>query len=857
MPTSPKKPSLAIPEQDEKRLKNVSDAFAKARIEMEKYAKEIGIVVKGSNELNDNLKNVEAKTRAINNAFHQGGWDKIFTSTSRWFTAAANDSKTLLETIVKIGKAKLETAKGAEQFTQMAPTKYMGQMVNELQSTFKSIKFTQAQSSLNKFDATVEAITKNLEKRRGPQDDLAKGMASAADKVQKVATILGKSYEDLLAMRTEDVGKLLQHTKGIGGVKGYQAKYSEFGDAKTYITELSREVAQLKAVIGGGSLGKAISEQTQMGAGSQSAGVHTQMGAPANLVPPSAGGPLVAPPSAGGPFLTPTIDPLLFLSRPPRSKQFIFPPPPSPLPSHAPLITRFMGEGTKSEIGGMINAYAHAQAEPSPYLQESRRALTTPSESDVFRSAGGETPMQSITRARIRGGYVEAMPNYYTSKTGNLQRQIVGTVMNPPVYDEEGIDISRGPTRREKRREYWERGGISGGISRGFRDKVQTPFKGAFSMLGGELETPTPFSTFMGGIGRYAKSNVFLKGALGSAFAGREGKVAEKAEGFAKSGEGGWGLGGLLGKAAGAVVGGRHGLMQGAVGGLQTVGKGALDFGKALFGLNAIGSVLGKFSPMMVVFEPLGEVIGAIGEMIGTSFLPLLQDLLKLIFSPESMAMIQGLMEALKPIAVAVGSLFASLADSGIFKTFTNAFQTIFGLIAKIFESESVKTAIAEICKALGVVIDNVVTVLVQLLPVLMPFLILFVTLIAKLMPVITGLVAFLAPFIAKILGGVLKVIQGILNGFITAINWFIADPEKKIKPMTFADNISLQKQGVVYGSGWAKVHTGEMVVKRELIREVFGAMSVTNNFYGNVDEVQRMEFEHSMVSLYERRRRM
>lgn len=185
-----------------------------------------------------------------------------------------------------------------------------------------------------------------------------------------------------------------------------------------------------------------------------------------------------------------------------------------------------------------------------------------------------------------------------------------------------------------------------------------------------------------------------------------------------------------------------------------------------------------------------------------------------------------------------------------------------------LFNDPAVKDAIKQVVENLVIMAVNFIQAIATILPVLMPLLLPLITWLSDLGVFISNLVVGLATFISDNAAFINSVFNGIIefiNGIITGINTVFGTNIPTIDVGVQSENTGsetpsggggpvpmLASQGLITGTGIAKVHAGEMVVKSELIREVVReAMSVTNNFYGQVGPNERREFSRNMQEIW------
>ncbi len=266
--------------------------------------------------------------------------------------------------------------------------------------------------------------------------------------------------------------------------------------------------------------------------------------------------------------------------------------------------------------------------------------------------------------------------------------------------------------------------------------------------------------------------------------------------------------------------------------------------GKALSAV--LGTVMKVLGPILSIFEPISEVMGMFAELIGTAFLPIITELMTLMFSPEVMEIITGIMAALEPLVAFVVKFIETLAASGVIAKLGEILVYTLSEVFKIFEDPAMIKSLSSVVSLLATLADAVLPMLGPMISVISLLLLSWAAMFNNItIPVLRAVIKFI--------GDVFVGIFGIINKGIDTLNNL---PGVDIKPLSITLPPSLDRQGIIEKTGMAKVHAGEAVVRKELISEIVNDMNVTNNFYGNVNDIQRMEFESSMENIYSRRRR-
>ena len=294
------------------------------------------------------------------------------------------------------------------------------------------------------------------------------------------------------------------------------------------------------------------------------------------------------------------------------------------------------------------------------------------------------------------------------------------------------------------------------------------------------------------------------------------------------------------------------------------------DLGQAL--LPIVSGVADLFAAVLGSEEFKGfmdGIIEAVDALFAVFDDPAVQEALKSV-AAGLLSMATGFFEILAELMPSLNPLI--IAFSGLL---TDLFA--------VFNDPEVKGAIKLVVDNLIDMAINFIKALSTLLPVIIPLLIPVITFLSDIGLFVSDVVLNLAKLLADnktTIIGIFNGIIGFLNGAIGIINDLIAwtgyniplikeaainsnptvggnEPPPNIGISEDEDPLanvkSLDLQGSVLATGYAKVHAGERVLKDELLKVVVReAMTVTNNFNGQVSSNERREFSRSMKQLWD-----
>jgi len=380
---------------------------------------------------------------------------------------------------------------------------------------------------------------------------------------------------------------------------------------------------------------------------------------------------------------------------------------------------------------------------------------------------------------------------------------------------------------------------------------------------------------------------------------------------------------------------------KGALSAPALLGTAALTKGIKFIGKSFMGTMdlikrgaeqMGMLNPVSNAFN---TVLNTFGSILSISFIPLMNQIFATFFSPESMAMLNSIGLALKPLVEVLGQLFTTIFnllkplfdvnnEGSLLSVIINGLIKIFDALNKVFSDPEVKAALDSLMNAFstifGVIFDALATVLPIILPPLIAIADIFVNILAEVFKLFADLLPIFAPLIQEVgellqmmaesvfevLREILPIIEPILEtvvGFLVDVAGIVIEGMKEaiawitkaITALTDALNFDWQgaaasgrisqeeanvgqagmgfvnwwltggwlgdwieqgiqamdSQGTIDSTGLAKVHKGELVVKKELVSDIVKNFQINNTFNSPTDPLTRMEYEDSLQRLF------